>query len=121
MQEDVRGITVPESGGGENDEGGGDGEGGGGFGGVDGGVEGGVEGGVIPMNWWKASCRRFMAPISSCKASISSEHPQVGDGESSCPGSAAAPTLLITQKAESNLSRRAPLGSATFFGCECLA
>ena len=32
-----------------------------------------------------------------------------------------APTLLITQKAESNLSRRAPLGSATFFGCECLA
>merc|ERR1719424_773756 len=27
--------------------------------------EGGVEGGVIPMNWWKASCRRFMAPISS--------------------------------------------------------
>ena len=60
-----------------------------------------------------------MAPISSCKASISSEHPQVGDGELSGPGTAVAP--LITQKAESNLSRRAPLGSATFFGCECLA
>ena len=51
-------------------------------------------------------------------ASISSEHPQVGDGEMSGP---AAPTLFITQKAEINLSRRAPLGSATFFGCECLA
>ena len=37
------------------------------------------------------------------------------------PGTAVAPTLLITQKAESSLSRRAPLGSATFFGCECLA
>ena len=95
-----------------------------GFGGVDGGVEGGVEGGVIPMNWWKASCRWFMAPISSFKSSISSEHPQVSDGELSGPGpgtAEAAPTLFIKQKAESNLSRRAPLGSATFFGCECLA
>jgi len=79
------------------------------------------------MNWWKASCCRcmaptssFMAPISSCKASIFSEHPQVGDGEVSCSGTAPAPPTLITQKAESNLSRRAPLGSATFFGCECL-
>ena len=63
----------------------------------------------------------LLAPISSCKASISSEHPQVGDGELSGPGTAAAPTLLTTQKAESNLSRRAPLSSATFFGCECLA
>ena len=43
-----------------------------------------------------------------------------GDGEGG-PGTAAAPTLFITQKAESNLRRRAPLGSATFFGCECLA
>ena len=84
-----------DGGGGEGEGGGGEGEGGGGFGGVDGGGEGGVEGGVIPMNWWKASCRRFMAPISSCKASISSEHPQVGDGELSGTGTAAAPTLLI--------------------------
>ena len=61
----------------------------------------------------------LLAPISSCKASISSEHPQVGDGELSGPGTSAAPTL--TQKAESNLSRRAPLGSAAFFGCEYLA
>ena len=36
-------------------------------------------------------------------------------------GTAVAPTLLITQKAESNLSRSRPLGSATFFGCEYLA
>ena len=62
-----------------------------------------------------------LAPISSCKASISSEHPQVGDGELSGPSAAAAPTLFITQNAVSNLSRRAPLGSATFFGCDCLA
>ena len=63
----------------------------------------------------------LLAPISFCKASISSEHPQVGDGELSSPGTSAAPTLLTTQKAESNLSRRAPLGSAAFFGCEYLA
>ena len=99
------GGGVGEGGGGEGDGGGGDGEGGGGLGGVDGGGEGGVEGGIIPMN-------TFMAPISSCKAAISSEQPQVGDGElnpDAAGVTAVALTPCSTQKATSNWNGRVPL------------
>ena len=94
-----------EGGGGDGEGGGGDGEGGGGLGGVDGGGEGGVEGGIIPMN-------TFMAPISSCKAAISSEQPQVGDGElnpDAAGVTAVALTPCSTQEATSNWNRRVPL------------
>eukprot|EP00964_Phaeocystis_antarctica_P022105 scaffold12272_cov65-Phaeocystis_antarctica.AAC.4 len=70
------------------------------------------------MNWKKASSLRFMAPISSPKAAISSVHPQVGDGEGNGADAAAvAPALSSTQKAVRHWSRKVPLilGSATFF------
>jgi hypothetical protein len=48
--------------------------------------------------------------ISTCMATISSEHPQVGDVEGGAGGpAAAAPTLFSTQKAARNLSTPVPL------------
>ena len=92
---------------------------------------GGVEGGIIPINWKKASSLRFMAwfstfmaPISSCKATISPEHPQVGDGEGNGADAAAvAPTPSSTQKAARHWSRKVPfsLVSAACFCCERLS
>ena len=70
------------------------------------------------MAWFST----FMAPISSCKAAISPEHPQVGDGEGNGADAAAvAPTLSSTQMATSHLSRRVPLVSALCFWCEHLS
>eukprot|EP00964_Phaeocystis_antarctica_P022101 scaffold12271_cov66-Phaeocystis_antarctica.AAC.5 len=66
------------------------------------------------MAWFST----FMVPISSCKAAISPEHPQVGDGEGNGTDAAAvAPALFSTQKAARHWSRKVPfiLGSATFF------
>ena len=72
------------------------------------------------MAWFS----NFMAPISSCKAANSSEHPQVGDGEvNGADAAAVAPTLSSTQKATSHLSRRVPfdLVSAACFWYERLS
>ena len=103
-----------EGGGGEGDGGGGEGDGG--LGGVDGGGEGGVEGGVMPINWWIASNCCFFSSckvsILSSKAAISSEQPQVGDGElnpDAAGVTAVALTPCTTQEATSNWSRRVPL------------
>ena len=55
------------------------------------------------MPWFST----FMAPISSCKAAISSEHPQVGDGELNPDAAgltAVALTPCSTQEATSNWS-----------------
>ena len=66
------------------------------------------------MAWFST----FMAPISSCKAANSSEHPQVGDGEvNGADAAAVAPTLSSTLKAVRHWSRKVLLilGSAAFF------
>merc|ERR1712194_900349 len=91
----------------------------GGLGGVDGGGEGGIEGGVIHTNWWIASNCWLTNFFSSCKvsilsskAAISSEQPQVGDGElnpDAAGVTAVALTPCSTQEATSNWSRRVPL------------
>ena len=74
---------------------------GGGDGGAEGGSGGGESGGGTSALTRSNSARR------SATAAIASEHPQVvGDGSG---GGFAAPTLLSTQKATSNLSRRVHL------------
>eukprot|EP00964_Phaeocystis_antarctica_P133923 scaffold98155_cov72-Phaeocystis_antarctica.AAC.1 len=72
---------------------------------------------MVPMT----SCKAWFP---SCKAAISPEHPQVGDGEGNGAGAAAVvPTLSSTQKATSHLSRRVTfnLVSAACFCCERLS
>ena len=65
--------------------------------------------------FWTASFSSCKVVILSSKAAISSEHPQVGDGEGDGDGvnpdaaGVSAVTPCSTQEAASNLSRRVPL------------